>query len=78
MALRTVYCVQSYQKKGRGLTKGPMKQFGSSGDALSAGQSLCERSAGVVVFSVEGDPAFDYWGEPQVLATHGEVPVVQF
>ena len=31
-------------------------------------------SLGVVVLQVEGDPEFDDWSEPKVLATHGEVP----
>ncbi len=74
MALRTVYCVQTYSKKGRELAKGPLRQCGSSKEALAKGEDLSRRAAGVVVFSVEGDPTFDYWSEPRVLAEHGQVP----
>lgn len=78
MALRTVFCVQTFMKKGRVLTPGPLRQFGTGQEALQSGESLKDRSAGVVVYSVEGEPAFDYWSEPKVLASHGQVPALAF
>lgn len=74
MALRTVFCVQTFSKKGRALATGPLRQYGSGAEALQKGEDLQSRNAGVLVYSVEGDPAFDYWDEPKVLASYGQVP----
>jgi hypothetical protein len=76
--MKTVYCVQAYGKKGRTLTKGALRQFGTEQEAADVGQLLSRRVVGVVVFSVSGEPAADYWEEPRLLATHGEVPGAVF
>lgn len=77
MALRTVFCVITYGKKARKLEKGPLRQYGSEPDAVAAAEELARRVAGVVAFSVRGDPTFDFWEEPVVIKTWGEVPAAE-
>lgn len=78
MARVTLYCVQPFHQKGKKLVGGDLRQYKKPEDALRVGESAASRSAGVLVYEIEGDAEFDDWGEPKVLAKHGEVPEVNF
>lgn len=74
MSLVTIYCVQPFRKVGRKLTLTEPRQFKKPDEALRAGEAAGRRWAGVLVYSVEGSPESDDWGEPKILATHGQTP----
>lgn len=71
----TVYCVQTYWRDRRRLNMGDLRQFMKEDEARSAGERSALRQDGVIVYALTGEPEFDYWGEPRVLATYGETPV---
>jgi hypothetical protein len=70
----TVYCVQSFWRDRHKLSAGRLRQYRDRDVALTAARALRVRDAGVVVFSVRGNPEADYWEEPRLLATFGETP----
>lgn len=74
MTVRTVYCVQSYGGAPGHLVAGKLRQFGTSTEALEMGKELSARAPGVLVFEVSGEPDFDSWEEPKILARHGRLP----
>ncbi len=74
MAKKTIYCVQTYSGGKREFIKGPLRQFKTPDEATAMGAELSRRVPGVIVFSVSGEPDFDCWDEPAVLAVHGRVP----
>lgn len=43
--------------------------------ALALGEHLAETRAGVVVFSRDMDYAMGEYGDPEVVASHGDVPL---
>lgn len=52
---------------------GPTDQagpFADSGPALALGQALARRGGTARVFSVTGEPVFDLWDEPQLVARY--------
>ena len=74
MARVTFFTVQTVERRGKRLVTGPPRQFKTAAEALRTGERQSASSLGVVVLQVEGDPEFEDWSEPKVLATHGEVP----
>lgn len=78
MSRKTVFCVQRYAGSAKRLEPQQMRQFGTVEDALAYGGSVQRRSTGVVVFSVTGEPDFDAWEAPDVLAEYGMVPDIRF
>lgn len=73
MSAVTIYCVETYwRNKGR-MEKGQLRQFGCPDQALAAGRALSARTAGVLVYRVTGSPKVDYWDEPEILETHGDM-----
>ena len=78
MARQMIYCVQPFVQKGRKLVGSDLRQFKTEADARRVGESMAGRSAGVLVYEIEGDAEFEDWGEPKELARHGEVPDVAF
>ena len=78
MARTTIYCVQPFVQKGKKLVQGDLRQFKTEADARRVGENMAGRAVGVIVYEIEGDPEFEDWGEPKMLATHGEVPDVSF
>lgn len=74
MSVKTVYCVQTFSgQKGRS-ERGRLRQYANEPDALRAGRGLKEHASGVVIFSVTGEPDFDWWDDPVVIESHGRVP----
>lgn len=69
------FCAQTYWRDRHKLARGKVQQFKTMERALEAGERLAWRHAGVVVFSVRGNPEVDYWTEPRIIATHGDVPL---
>ncbi|MDO8912330.1 MAG: hypothetical protein Q8N10_03470 [Phenylobacterium sp.] len=78
MASVTIYCVQPYWTDGRKLAHGSLRQFKRRSDAIRAGETAARRNAGAIVYVVEGDPEFESWSRPRLLAAHGQVPEVAF
>lgn len=74
MAQKTIYCVQAYGGGKREFVRGMLREFKTADGALGEGEALARRVPGVVVFKVTGEPDFDAWGEPEIMATHGRVP----
>jgi hypothetical protein len=71
MSLKTIYGVQPYWHDGRRLARGVPQQFRSRQEADRAAERLYENHAGVLIYSVTGNPEYDAWGEPCVLSTLG-------
>lgn len=78
MAKATIFCVQPFWNDGRKLAHGCLRQFTEEGRALRAGAVAAGRNSGVIVYAVDGDPDFEEWGRPRLLAVHGDVPPVSF
>lgn len=74
----TIYCVQPFWNDSRRLAHGTLRQFTCERRARRAGEAAARQVGGAIVYSVEGDPAFEAWSQPQLLATHGAVPDVRF
>jgi hypothetical protein len=71
----TIFCVQTYWRDSRRLNSGALRQFKQEEQAREAGLSASRRHDGVIVYSLTGEPQFEFWGDPVVLATHGETPL---
>lgn len=74
-ALKTFYVVQPFVKGKRGGLKAEQAiQAPSESAAILRGEWLSESKAGVLVFSISGDPEMGEFDEPVFLARHGDVP----
>lgn len=71
---KTAYIVQPFWRDGKGLLAGQAKRIEDEQKALREGELMASRNAGVTVTAFEYDTACDYWGEPVLIATHGDVP----
>ena len=74
MARKMVYCVQGFIRAGRELTPRAQRHYDSEEAAIVDARRLSERVAGVLVFSIEGDPKHDLWSEPTLIRKYGSVP----
>lgn len=74
MAMRTIYCVQPFQRSAGRLVPGHMRRLLSSDAAIRAARCYKGVAAGVVVFRVTGSAEADYWSDPVVIARAGQVP----
>lgn len=72
--LRTIYCVQPYQRSAGRLVKGHLRRLLSSDAAIRAARAYRGQAAGVVVYRVSGSPEADYWSEPIIIAQAGDIP----
>jgi hypothetical protein len=70
----TMHFVQTFKKEGRRYISGQPQACKTSDQALSMGLRAADRMAGVVVFSVTGEPEFGECDPPVVLALHGDIP----
>ncbi|MHB8285952.1 MAG: hypothetical protein ACYDD1_14920 [Caulobacteraceae bacterium] len=71
---KITYIVQPYWRSGKGLQPGTGKRHENEEKALQDGRMMESRNAGVVVMAVEYDADCDFFGEPRLIATYGEVP----
>lgn len=76
MSAVTVYCVETFGPSGRRIDPRQVAQYGDAGEARAQGRLSARRRAGVLVYSVSGDPVADIWQEPQIIARYGVAPVV--
>lgn len=74
MAQKTIYCAQAFWHRQGRLEGGQVHQFLNAERAMLGGEALFTGAHGVAVFSVTGDPTFNLWEEPKLLATFGLVP----
>lgn len=74
MATKTVFIAQAFHWNGGKLEPGRLYQYATEGRAEAAGESLAGSAPGVAVFSLEGHPDADDWGEPVLLARYGSAP----
>lgn len=72
----TVYVVQPFRRLGLGrrLAQGALTQFTREADAVQAGARASASAAGVLVYATDGEPEFDTWSEPRLIAVYGEAP----
>jgi hypothetical protein len=75
MAVRTIFCVQPYQRSQGSLMRGHMRRLLSRDAAIRAAQCMKGQAAGVVVYRVTGCWEADYWTDPVLIARAGDVPV---
>lgn len=73
----TIYCVQAYWRDGRKLAQGVYREFDKEADARRAGEKAYANHAGVIVYAKEGEPEFDVWREPRLVAAFGETPALE-
>lgn len=74
MARQNFYNVQAFERIKGKLRQGRLRQFKTENEAKRSGESLSGKVAGVLVYAIEGDAEFDDWGEPRLIAQHGETP----
>lgn len=74
MAVQTIYCVQPFVRSAGRLAKGHMRRLLSRDAAIRAARGLKGHAAGVVVYRVTGHWEADYWTDPVLIASAGEVP----
>ncbi len=74
MAGVTVFCVQPFWTRGRDLAPGDLRHFRSETLARNAGAVASHHAVGVIVYQVKGEPEFDTWSEPKVIARYGVTP----
>lgn len=72
--MKTDHFVQTFKKQGRRLIAGPPQVCKTPEQARARGLKASEHSDGVLVFSVTGEPEFDEFDAPVVMASYGEVP----
>lgn len=70
----TSHFVQTFKKKGRMLVGSPLEKCKTSDQARMRGLRASDHALGVLVFSVTGEPEFDEFDAPVVIASYGEVP----
>lgn len=70
----TFYCAQAFWRDRQKLAQGKFKQFRTEREATATAEIWAKRQVGVVVYAVTGNPEADYWNEPRIVATFGEVP----
>lgn len=70
-----IYCAQAFWHREGRLVAGEVHQFSSAERAIAGCEILAQGSAGAATYSLTGDPEVDFWEEPQILATFGDVPV---
>jgi hypothetical protein len=78
LASVTFYCVQPFWNDRAKLAHGTLRQFKHRDRALRAGEAAARQVGGAIVYSVEGDPEFQTWSAPRLLAKHGAVPAISF
>jgi hypothetical protein len=61
-------------RRGRDLAPGDLRQFRSETLARNAGAVASHHAVGVVVYQLKGEPEFDTWSEPKIIACYGETP----
>lgn len=74
MGIKTIYGVQPYWFDGRRLARGTPEQYRTQAEAERAAGKLYRNHAGVLIFSVSGEPEYDAWGEPRPIRAIGYVP----
>jgi hypothetical protein len=72
--MRTIYCVQPYQRSAGRLVPGHMRRLLSRDAAIRAARAYKGAAEGVVVFRVMGSPEADFWTDPVLIARSGNVP----
>lgn len=70
----TIFCVETFGPSGRRLDPRRLSQHGDRPDAMAVARDEARRRAGVLVFSVTGDPFAGVWQEPQIVARYGKAP----
>jgi hypothetical protein len=56
------------------LAPGDLRQFKSETLARNAGAVASHHAAGVIVYQMQGEPEFDVWSDPKVIARYGMTP----
>lgn len=74
MPSKTVFIAQAFHWVDGRLEPGRHVQYSTPERAEAAGESLAGSAQGVAVFSLEGYPDADVWGEPVILARYGVAP----
>ena len=77
MGARLFYFARPYFERTGRLYPGEAMPFVCARDAEDGGLLLAKMAAGVVVYQQLGDPDFDLWEEPEILAVHGAVSAKQ-
>ena len=72
--MKTEHFVQIFKHQGKGIVATQPEKCKSQMAAENKAEKAAAYAAGVVVFSVESDILTDYYGDPVVLARHGQVP----
>lgn len=72
----TVYCVETFGPSGRRQDPPRPIQFGDEVTARGEGKDQARRRAGVLVYSVDGDPVADIWQRPRIIARYGTAPIL--
>lgn len=74
MARKTIYCAQQFWRRSEKLEGGVVHQFTSAERAVEGAIILAGGADGVAVYSLTGEPDVDYWDEPTMIMTFGDLP----
>jgi len=72
--IRTIFCVQPYQRSAGRLVAGHLRRLLSRDAALRAAKAYRGAASGVLVYQVSGYPEADVWSDPMIIARSGDVP----
>ncbi len=75
MARTTLYFVQAYDRRGRKLAMGPLRQVDRADHAVRLGRRWSRRREGALAYCVSGEPELDWWDAPEILAVFGATPL---
>lgn len=71
---KTVIIVQPFDLRNGRLVPGEAERMRCRESAVIAARGLSQRRAGVVVYTLEGNPAADDWRAGEIVAKYGETP----
>ena len=77
MGRKTLFCVDTYERGPRGrLVQGDHREFKTAAEAVQRADYVGAgaKAVGVMAYEIEADHEFEDYGEPRVLARHGETP----
>lgn len=72
--MQTDHFVQTFKRQGKKLVASQPERCRDEIQARKRGQKAAEYAAGVLVFSVSGEPEFNEYEPPVVLSRFGDVP----
>ncbi len=69
------FCVQPFRQRGKTVEAEGLREARDEASALRLGERLASTKAGVIVSKQRIDAELGDYGDPEILAIHGQVPL---